>query len=445
MVTSGITNMFRIPELRKRLLFTLGILGVYRLGIFVTTPGVDRVAMRRVVQSSGGLLGLFNLFSGGALEQLSIFALGIMPYISASIILQLLTVVIPALEKMQKEGEVGRRKITQYTRYGTIVLSVIQGVSIATYLESLRDPTGLMVVQTPGWGFRMLTVVSLAAGTAFIMWMGEQITERGVGNGISLIIFAGIVARIPDAIYQSWAAYRTPGAGFDEFKVALLVAVMLFVVAVIVFFERGQRRIPIQYAKRVVGRRLYGGQSTHLPLKVNTSGVIPPIFASSILLFPATLSSWFPFLSRLSDEMRPGTWIYNTLYVTLIIFFAYFYTAVTFNPVDVADNLKKYGGYVPGIRPGRATAEYIDHVLSRITFGGAIYLAVICVLPTFITAQWGVPFYFGGTSLLIVVGVALDTVQQIEGHLITRHYEGFTGPRGPRIRGRRVTTGAVGA
>ena len=440
MVTSGITNMFRIPELRKRLLFTLGILGVYRLGIFVTTPGVDRVAMRRVVQSSGGLLGLFNLFSGGALEQLSIFALGIMPYISASIILQLLTVVIPALEKMQKEGEVGRRKITQYTRYGTIVLSVIQGVSIATYLESLRDPTGLMVVQTPGWGFRMLTVVSLAAGTAFIMWMGEQITERGVGNGISLIIFAGIVARIPDAIYQSWAAYRTPGAGFDEFKVAALVAVMLFVVAVIVFFERGQRRIPIQYAKRVVGRRLYGGQSTHLPLKVNTSGVIPPIFASSILLFPATLSSWFPFLSRLSDEMRPGTWIYSTLYVTLIIFFAYFYTAVTFNPVDVADNLKKYGGYVPGIRPGKTTADYIDHVLSRITFGGAIYIAAVCVLPTLLINRFGVPFYFGGTALLIVVGVALDTVQQIEGHLITRHYEGFTGPRGPRIRGRRVST-----
>ena len=440
MVTSSIANMFRIPELRKRLLFTLGILGVYRLGIFVTTPGVDRVAMRRVVQSSGGLLGLFNLFSGGALEQLSIFALGIMPYISASIILQLLTVVIPALEKMQKEGEVGRRKITQYTRYGTIVLSVIQGVSIATYLESLRDPTGLMVVQNPGWGFRLLTVVSLAAGTAFIMWMGEQITERGVGNGISLIIFAGIVARIPDAIYQSWAAYRTPGAGFDEFKVALLVAVMLFVVAVIVFFERGQRRIPIQYAKRVVGRRLYGGQSTHLPLKVNTSGVIPPIFASSILLFPATLSSWFHFLSRLSDEMRPGTWIYNTLYVTLIIFFAYFYTAVTFNPVDVADNLKKYGGYVPGIRPGKTTADYIDHVLSRITFGGAIYIAAVCVLPTLLINQFGVPFYFGGTALLIVVGVALDTVQQIEGHLITRHYEGFTGPRGPRIRGRRVST-----
>ncbi len=442
MVTSGIANMFRIPELRKRLLFTLGILAVYRLGIFVTTPGVDRVAMRRVVASSGGLLGLFNLFSGGALEQLSIFALGIMPYISASIILQLLTVVIPALEKMQKEGEVGRRRITQYTRYGTIILSVIQGSGISTYLESLRDSTGLLVVANPGWGFRAITVISLSAGTAFIMWMGEQITERGVGNGISLIIFAGIVARIPDAIYQTWAAYKTPGAGLDEFKLVALFAVMIFVVAVIVFFESGQRRIPVQYAKRMVGRKLYGGQSTHLPLKVNTSGVIPPIFASSILLFPAMLASWFPFLSRMSDEIRPGSWVYNTIYVALIVFFAYFYTAVTFNPVDVADNLKKYGGYVPGIRPGKTTADYIDHVLSRITFGGAMYIAAVCVLPTLLINQFGVPFYFGGTALLIVVGVALDTVQQIEGHLITRHYEGFTGPRGPRIRGRSLGSSA---
>ncbi|HEX7487672.1 MAG TPA: preprotein translocase subunit SecY [Anaeromyxobacteraceae bacterium] len=442
MVTS-IANMFRIPELRKRLLFTLGILAVYRLGIFVTTPGVDRVAMRRVVASSGGLLGLFNLFSGGALEQLSIFALGIMPYISASIILQLLTVVIPALEKMQKEGEVGRRKITQYTRYGTIVLSVIQGIGISTYLESLRDNTGLMVVANPGWGFRLMTVISLAAGTAFIMWMGEQITERGVGNGISLIIFAGIVARIPDAVYQTYATYRTPGAGLDEFKVIALLAVMIAVVGIIVFCERGQRRIPVQYAKRVVGRKLYGGQSTHLPLKVNTAGVIPPIFASSVLLFPATLASWFPFLSRLSDELRPGTWVYNTIYVGMIVFFAYFYTAVTFNPVDVADNLKKYGGYIPGIRPGKTTADYIDHVLSRITFGGAIYIAAVCVLPTLLITQFGVPFYFGGTALLIVVGVALDTVQQIEGHLITRHYEGFTGPRGPRIRGRSMGSGTA--
>jgi preprotein translocase subunit SecY len=442
MVISSFANMFRIPELRKRLLFTLGVLAIYRLGIFVTTPGVDRVAMRRVVQSSGGLLGLFNLFSGGALEQLSIFALGIMPYISASIILQLLTVVIPALEKIQKEGELGRRRINQYSRYLTIVLSVIQGSAIASYLESLRDPTGLSVVPVPGWSFRLLTMISLSAGTAFIMWLGEQITERGIGNGISLIIFAGIVARVPDALYQTWATYQA-GGNLDEFRIALLVGVMLAAVAVIVFCERGQRRVPVQYAKRVVGRKLYGGQSTHLPLKVNTAGVIPPIFASSILLFPATLASWFPFLQRVSDEMNPGSWIYNVLYVLLIVFFAYFYTAVTFNPVDVADNLKKYGGYIPGIRPGKTTADHIDHVLSRITFGGAVYVAAVCVLPTLLAAWFGVPFYFGGTALLIVVGVALDTVQQIEGHLITRHYEGFTGPRGPRIRGRRLASGSA--
>ncbi len=436
-MASGLTNIFRIPELRKRLLFSLGMLAVYRLGIFVTTPGVDRIAMRRVV-SQGSLLGLLNFFSGGALEQLSIFALGIMPYVSASIILQLLTVVVPALEKLQKEGELGRRKITQYTRYGTVVLSAIQGYGISTYLETLRDSTGLSVVAEPGWGFRLMTMVSLAAGTAFIMWMGEQITERGIGNGISLVIFAGIVARVPAAAYETFMAYRAPGSQVSELGLLILAIVMMVVIGVIVFVERGQRRIPIQYAKRVVGRKAYGGQSTHLPLKVNTSGVIPPIFASSLLLFPATLAGWFPFLGALQAALSPGTWIYNVIYVGLIIFFAYFYTAVTFNPVDVADNLKKNGGYIPGIRPGKNTATYIDHVLSRITFGGAMYLAAICVLPTIITNEFGVTFYFGGTSLLIVVGVALDTVQQIEGHLITRHYEGFTGPRGPRIRGRRL-------
>ncbi len=432
--TSGLGNIFRIPELRKRLLFSFGMLAVYRLGIFVTTPGVDRIAMRRVV-AQGGALGILNFFSGGALEQLSIFALGIMPYVSASIILQLLTVVMPALEKMQKEGEIGRRKITQYTRYGTVILSAIQGYGIATYLESLSS-----VVAEPGWGFRLITMISLAAGTSFIMWMGEQITERGIGNGISLIIFAGIVARVPSAIWTTVMAYQAPGSQMSELGFLILAVLMLVVIGLIVFVERGQRRIPVQYAKRVVGRKLYGGQSTHLPLKVNTSGVIPPIFASSLLLFPATLAGWFPFLAQVSSALQPGSWIYNVIYVTLIVFFAYFYTAVTFNPVDVADNLKKYGGYIPGIRPGKKTADYIDYVLSRITFGGAIYLATICVLPTFVTSQFGVNFYFGGTSLLIVVGVALDTVQQIEGHLITRHYEGFTGPRGPRIRGRRLAT-----
>jgi preprotein translocase subunit SecY len=273
------------------------------------------------------------------------------------------------------------------------------------------------------------------------MWMGEQITERGVGNGISLIIFAGIVARVPQAALRTWQGYRAPGSQLTELGILVLLAVMVVVIGLIVFVERGQRRIPIQYAKRVVGRKLYGGQSTHLPLKVNTSGVIPPIFASSLLLIPATLAGWFPFLGAVNDAIRPGTWIYDVIYVVLIIFFAYFYTAVTFNPVDVADNLKKYGGYIPGIRPGKTTADYIDFVLSRITFGGAIYLAVVCVLPTVLTNEFNIQFYFGGTSLLIVVGVALDTVQQIEGHLITRHYEGFTGPRGPRIRGRRLATG----
>jgi preprotein translocase subunit SecY len=442
MAASGAFNIFKIPELRKRLLFSLGMLAVYRLGIYVTTPGVDRFVMRRVVQS-GNLLGLLNFFSGGAFEQLSIFALGIMPYVSASIILQLLTVVVPALEKMNKEGEIGRRKITQYTRYGTIVLSALQGYGIATYLESLRDQGGLSVVNDPGWSFRLITMLSLAAGTAFIMWMGEQITERGIGNGISLVIFAGIVARAPAAAYNTWLTFRAPGSNVEPIGLLVLGAIMVVVIGLIVFVERGQRRIPVQYAKRVVGRKLYGGQSTHLPLKVNTSGVIPPIFASSMLLIPATLAGWFPFLERINSAIRPGTWIYNVLYVVLIVFFAYFYTAVTFNPVDVADNLKKYGGYIPGIRPGKKTADYIDHVLARITFGGAIYLSAICVLPTIITNEFNVQFYFGGTSLLIVVGVALDTVQQIEGHLITRHYEGFTGPRGPRIRGRRLATGQV--
>jgi preprotein translocase subunit SecY len=389
MAASGLFNIFRVAELRKRLLFSVGMLAVYRLGIFVTTPGVDRRAMQEVV-AQGGLFSLLNLFSGGAFEQLSIFALGIMPYVSASIILQLMTVVVPKLEALQKEGEIGRRKITQYTRYLTIVLSGVQGYGIATFLEAQRTGAGVMVVSDPGWGFRLLTMISLAAGTAFIMWMGEQITERGIGNGISLIIFAGIVARAPAAALTTWKQMQSSGgSSLSGIGVLVLAAVMVAVIGAIVFVERGQRRIPIQYAKRMVGRKLYGGQSTHLPLKVNTSGVIPPIFASSLLLFPATLGGWFPILATLSNEVRAGSWIYNTIYVVLIIFFAYFYTAVTFNPVDVADNLKKYGGYIPGIRPGKKTADYIDFVLSRITFGGAIYLAAVCVLPTFIMDNRG--------------------------------------------------------
>jgi len=434
---NAFSNLFKIQELRKRLLFTLGLLAVYRIGVFVTAPGVNREVMKKAIESTGGFLNLFNLFTGGALEQLSIFALGIMPYVSASIILQLLTVVVPTLEKLSKEGEMGRRKITQWTRYGTIVLSIVQGFGIARYLESVKAGNESVVPDdVKGWGFRLLTVITLTAGTAFIMWLGEQITERGIGNGISLIIFAGIVARIPQATLQTWSTFQDKAEGSD-IQILVLGLVMVVTIAVIVFVERAYRKIPVHYAKRVVGRQTFSGQSTHLPLKVNMSGVIPPIFASSILLFPATLATWIPAFKPFADAMTRGGWIYDGLYVIGIIFFCYFYTAVTFNPVDVADNLKKYGGYIPGIRPGKKTAEYIDHVLSRITFGGAIYISAVCVLPSVLITKYNVPFQFGGTALLIVVGVALDTVQQIESHLITRHYEGFTGPRGPRIRGRR--------
>ena len=442
---NAFSNLFRIQELRKRLAFTLALLAVYRIGVFVTLPGVNRVVMKKAIETSGGFLNLFNLFTGGALEQLSIFALGIMPYVSASIILQLLTVVVPQLEKLSKEGEMGRRKITQYTRYGTILLSIVQGFGIARYLESVRAGAESVVPDdAKGWGFRILTVITLTSGTAFIMWLGEQITERGIGNGISLIIFAGIVARVPQAIVQTWTTFQDKAEGSDV-DLLILAAVMLVTIAVITFVERAYRKIPVHYAKRVVGKQTFSGQSTHLPLKVNMAGVIPPIFASSILLFPATLATWIPAFKPFADAMQRGGWIYDGLYVIGIVFFAYFYTAVTFNPVDVADNLKKYGGYIPGIRPGKKTADYIDHVLSRITLGGALYMSAVCVLPSILITKYNVPFQFGGTALLIVVGVALDTVQQIESHLITRHYEGFTGPRGPRIRGRRDVTGAPAA
>lgn len=431
--------MFRIEELRKRLLFSVAILLVYRIGIHITVPGVDRQAMHEhLAGGESGFLSLFNLFSGGGLEQLSIFALGIMPYVSSSIIFQLLGVVVPAIEKLQKEGEAGRRKINQFTRYGTIVLSLVQGYGIALYLASLKVGGSRFVVPEGQRGpmFYFMTVVTLTAGTAFIMWLGEQVTERGIGNGTSLIIFAGIVARIPAALGSTLELFEK-NEELTPLAAIMLVLVMVATVALIAFFERGQRRIPVQYAKRVVGRRQFGGHSTHLPLKVNSSGVIPPIFASSILVFPATVAGYIPALKPFSDGILRNFWVHNTLYVLGIIVFAYFYTAVTFNPVDVADNMKKNGGYVPGIRPGKKTAEYIDLVLSRITFGGALYLSAVCVLPTVLADVFHVQFQFGGTALLIVVGVALDTVQQIEGHLITRHYEGFTGSRGPRIRGRR--------
>jgi preprotein translocase subunit SecY len=448
-MASGFQNMGKIPELRKRLLYTVVLLAVYRIGVFVTTPGVNASVMQKIVrQGSGTFLGMFNMFSGGALEQMSIFALGIMPYISASIILQLLTVVIPKLEQIQKEGEIGRRRLNQYTRYGCVVLSLIQSFFIARWVVGNNTAYGHLgeVVPNPGLQFYIVTMVSLTTGTAFIMWLGEQITERGIGNGISLIIFAGIVTDLPDALVR---LVRTAHDGqITMFSLALLGLIVVTVIAVIIFFERGQRRIPVQYAKRVVGRKMFGGQSTHLPLKVNTAGVIPPIFASSILMFPQQIAGFSKseWMKEIASALHPGDWRYNVLYVGLIVFFAYFYTAVTFNPVDVADNMRKYGGFIPGIRPGKATAAYIDRVLTRITFGGAIYISVICVLPTLLSGNMGVPFRFGGTGLMIVVGVALDTVQQIESHLITRNYEGFTGPKGPRIRGRgsRVA-GPVGA
>jgi preprotein translocase subunit SecY len=439
-VFEGFSNIGKVPELRRRIAFTLGIVAIYRLGVFITAPGVDRNVMKSVVRGQGGLLGMFNLFSGGALENLSIFALGIMPYISASIIMQLLGMVSKQVEEMRKEGEAGRRKIEQYTRYGTIVLSAFQSFGVAMYLEGLNnsDMGGGRygdVVTEPGWGFRLMTMVTLTTGTALIMWLGEQATERGIGNGISMIIFAGIVADIPSQVAQYWGQRA---GDIQPLPIAILMTVLLVSIAIVVFFERAQRRIPIQYARRNVGRRVYGGQSAHLPLKVNTASMIPPIFASSVLLFPQTLANFnVPFMQTFSALLNRGDWMFNTLFASLIIFFCFFYTAVTFQPVDVADNLKKQQANIPGIRPGRQTAEYIDRVLTRITLGGAIYVATICVVPSVIAQAFNVPFQFGGTSLMIVVGVALETVNQIEAHLITRSYEGLTGPRTARLSGRR--------
>ena len=464
----SLRNIWDVPDLRKRVLFTLSLLAVYRLGNHVPTPGINAQALIDFFdQNRGNWFGLVDMFSGGNLARVTVFALGIMPYISASIILQLLTVVWPYLEKLSKEGELGRRKITQYTRYGTILLSVIQSLGIAAYLEQMTVSQKFKIVDSPGLAFKAMTVITLTTGTAFIMWLGEQITERGIGNGMSLLIFAGIVVGFPSAVLDT--VQRIGRNDLSLFAALVLVAMMLFVVGVIVFVERGQRRITVQYAKRVVGRRMYGGQSTHLPLRVNTSGVIPVIFASSIIAFPQTIASFFqgdnPWMKSLSEQLTWGMPLYNLLYIAFIIFFCYFYTAIVFNPDDVAENMRKYGGFIPGIRPGKKTAEYLDHILGRITFGGAIYLAIIAILPEFlytgfkvapipvigapldmfftenglswITEGLGVNFYFGGTSLLIVVGVAMDTVAQVEAQLIMRHYEGFTGKGGRRIRGRR--------
>ena len=429
-------NIFKIPELKKRVLFTLGILIVYRIGAHIPTPGINSAALAELFeQARGTILGFFDMFSGGALSRLTIFALGIMPYISASIIIQLMTMVSPYLARLKKEGEAGQKKITQYTRYGTVLLCTVQGSGIAIGLEAMKSPVGTAIVPHPGWGFRLMAIITLTAGTTFLMWLGEQITERGIGNGISLIIFSGIVAGTPAAILQSLDLMGT-----GELPVLLmlfLVVMMVAVIGVIVFTEGGQRRIPIQYAKRVVGRKMYGGQSTHLPLKVNTSGVIPPIFASSIIMFPATIAQFVdhPWMQTVSAMLTPGTAGYSVIFVGAIFFFCYFYTAVIFNPVDVADNMKKHGGYVPGIRPGTKTSEYIDQILSRLTFYGAVYLSLICILPDYLIKYFNIPFYFGGTSLLIVVGVSLDTMQQIESHLVMRSYDGFV--KKGRLKSRR--------
>jgi preprotein translocase subunit SecY len=461
-VVESLRNLFAVADLRNRVLFTLGMLAVYRIGGVIPTPGVNPEALAILAeQTRNTMFGLYDMFTGGSLSRVTIFALGVMPYISSSIILQLLTVVWPYLERLSKEGELGRRKITQYTRYLTLVLSAVQSMGIAIFLERQTEIAGgLPLVYEPGWGFRAMCVLTLTTGTMFIMWLGEQITERGIGNGMSLIIFAGIVVGLPRAFFDTLDLMRTGQIGL--IRMALLIVLMIGVVAAIIYVERGHRRITVQYAKRVVGRRQYGGTSTHIPLKVNTGGVIPVIFASSILAFPATLAPMFQpggWGDAVVRQLQWGMPLYNLLYVLLIVFFAYFYTAIIFNPDDVAENMRKYGGFIPGIRPGKRTAEHIDAILARITLVGALYLALVAILPEFLIngfrvapipfvgeqldaalPQWftqglGVPFYFGGTSLLIVVGVAMDTVNQVESQLIMRHYDGFM--KKTRIRGRR--------
>ena len=432
---SGLQSAANIPELRRRIFFTLLMLAIYRMGVQIPTPGINGDALTAFFeQSSNTLFGMFNMFSGGALENFSIFALGIMPYISASIIIQLLTVVIPQLETLKKEGEAGRRKITQYTRYGTIGLAVIQGWFIAMGLEGMAAPGGEGIVLSPGLEFKLMTMLTLTSGTAFLMWLGEQMTERGIGNGISMIIFAGIVASGPAAIANSVQLVKAGEIAI--FFVPFLLIFMFAVIGTIVFIETAQRRIPIQYAKRVVGRKMYGGQSSHLPLKINVAGVIPPIFASSIMMFPATVGSFIQidWVQQVSAALSPGTVWYYIIFVVMIVFFCFFYTAIQFKPDDVAENLKKNGGFIPGIRPGKRTADFIDKVLTRITVVGAIYLSVVCVLPTILISQFNIPFYFGGTALLIIVGVGIDVISRVESHLAMRNYEGFM--KQGKIRGR---------
>ena len=428
MIWNTIQNIFRIEELRQRIYFTLAILFVFRLGAHIPTPGIDGVALTAFFEAQqGSILRFFDMFTGGALARLTVFALGVMPYISASIIMQLLTVVFPYLERLSKEGEAGRKKITIYTRYGTIVLSLVQAFGISAGLESMAAPDGSPVVISTmnTWGFRGLTVITLTAGTAFLMWVGEQINERGIGNGISLIIFAGIVVDVPGAIINSIRLVQT-----DQIQPILLIiggVLMVLVIFAVIFMETAYRKIPVQYAKRMQGNRMYGGQSSHLPLKINSSGVIPPIFASSILAFPATITGFItiPWVQAVSAQLMPGRLLYSLLFVIMIFFFAFFYTAIQFNPVKIAEEMKRHGGYIPGIRPGKKTAEYVNGVLSRLTFGGAIYLAAVCILPSILFVAFNVPFSFGGTALLIVVGVGLDLVNQIEAFLLNQNYDGF--------------------
>ena len=446
---SALANAFKIPDLKKRLIITLALITVYRVGCYIPTPGIDGAALAeffaRVAKTQGGaLFGIINMFSGGAMERLTIFALGIMPYISSSIIMQLLTAVVPALEKIAKEGKAGHEKINQFTRYGTVVLSIVQSYFIALWLENPARFEGLQIVMHPGWGFRILTVLTLTTGTIFIMWLGEQIQERGIGNGISLVISAGIISRIPAAIHQLFILISPFSPARRQIQpIVLLVMAILLVVVVfsVIMITQGQRKIPVQYARRVVGRKIYGGQSTYIPLKVDTSGVIAIIFAQSIILFPATLASFIPNpgFQNLAQSLMRGHLLYTSVYALLIIFFCYFYTAIVFNPLDLSENMKKYGGFIPGIRPGVSTAEYLDFIMTRITLAGAMFIAVIAIFPDFIMAWLKIPYlvasFFGGTGILIIVGVMLDTVKQIESHLLMHHYDGFV--KGSRIKGRR--------
>ncbi|NQT89914.1 MAG: preprotein translocase subunit SecY [Candidatus Omnitrophica bacterium] len=447
---AALSNIFKVPDLRKKLILTFGLISVYRIGAYIPTPGIDGSALAKffenITKTQGGtLFGIMDLFSGGAISKLTIFALGIMPYISSSIIMQLLTTVIPSLERLAKEGgEEGRKKITQYTRYGTVVLAIIQSFFIAMWVENPAHFQGIQIVQYPGLGFRLLTILTFASGTAFIMWLGEQISEYGIGNGMSIIITAGIISRLPTAVRQLILLFSPTAAGQSQMNVLKLLfmcALLVGVIVAVVMITQGQRKIPVQYAKRIIGRKIYGGQSTYIPFRVNHAGVIPIIFAQSLLMFPATIAGFFPnkAFQGIASALLNQNVLYSILYSGLIIFFCYFYTAITFNPAEVSDNMKRYGGFIPGIRPGRPTAEYFEYILNRVTLPGAIFLALIAIFPTIISRWLNIPYliasFFGGTAILITVGVMLDTMKQVESQLLMRHYEGFL--KKGKMKGRR--------